>query len=246
MGFAQWYNAQKVSVQAAVVGGVVAIAGGLITGIFGIVNTELANSSVSHGVLTATPISSTHVSIFTAPSSRSVTAPADQSASTQDSPSPSPPSSPSPTPDPGPTPLTAAQIGQDALGLTAENGSTVTAAHCSPGSAQQYTDGSTQAECDLTFSNKIVLRAAVTVYTDGSASYDAQYQENLTAADVEKIMSGQKTESGWSVIAATCYQSTLQQEGNGYIQVECMLTLANDTSHQTTVTYNGVSPPSWT
>ena len=131
------------------------------------------------------------------------------------------------------------------MGLRAENGSTVTVARCSQGSVQQYAGGSTQAECDLTFSNNVILRASVTVYSGGSRNYDGQYQENLTAADVEKIMAGQKTASGWTVISATCYQSTLQKESNGSTQVECILTLANNTSYQTTVTYNGISPPTW-
>jgi hypothetical protein len=125
----------------------------------------------------------------------------------------------------------------------AENGSTVMDAHCSPGSVEQYADGSMQAECDLKFSNNVILRASVTVCRNGSANYDGQYQENLTAADVEKIMAGQKTASGWAVISATCYQSTLQKESDGYTQVECVLTISNNTSYQTTVTYNGISSP---
>lgn len=242
MGFAHWYNAQKVTVQAAVIGGVVAIAGGLITGVFSIVNTELAKPSASAAVLAPTPKSTALVSAPAPSSSSAAIASAGRSASAQISP---PPSSPSSTPITTPTPLTAAQIEQDAVGLTAKNGSTVTVAYCRPGSVQLYADGSTQADCDLTFSNNVVLRASVTVYSDGSRTYDGKYQENLTAADVEKIMAGQQTAGGWAVVSATCYQSTLQKESNGSTQVECVLTLANNTSSQTTVTYNGISPPTW-
>lgn len=41
MRFRHWYNAQKVSVQVAVVGGILAILGGVITGLFGIIDIEL-------------------------------------------------------------------------------------------------------------------------------------------------------------------------------------------------------------
>lgn len=250
MGFARWYNAQKVTVQAAAVAGVVAITGGLITGVFSVVDTELTKTSVQISTSASTPTltkpESTAVAsssaTATATSSATATATAGQSASTQAS---RPPSSASPTPVTISTPLTAAQIEQDAIGLTEKNGSTVAAARCSPTSVQQYADGSTQADCDLTFSNNVVLRASVTVYSNGSRTYDAKYQENLTAADVENIMAGQPTAGGWAVVSAVCYQSTLKKEPNGSTQVECVLTLANNTSYETTVTYNGVSDPTW-
>ncbi len=125
------------------------------------------------------------------------------------------------------------------------NGSTVTTAHCSPGSVQLFADGSTQADCDLTFSNNVVLRASVTVYSNGSTTWNGKYQENLTAADFEKVLAGRQTAGGWAVISATCYQSTLQKDPDGSTQVECLLTLGNNTSYETTVTYNGISAPTW-
>jgi hypothetical protein len=42
MGFGRWYNAQKVGVQVAIVGGVLAIVGAVVAGVFGIVDVELA------------------------------------------------------------------------------------------------------------------------------------------------------------------------------------------------------------
>jgi hypothetical protein len=48
--FGSWYGGQKGAVQAAVVGGVFVLVGGIVTGLFGIVNTELAKS----GAQTAT------------------------------------------------------------------------------------------------------------------------------------------------------------------------------------------------
>jgi hypothetical protein len=42
MGFGRWYNAQKVGVQVAIVGGVLAIVGAFVAGVFGIVDVELA------------------------------------------------------------------------------------------------------------------------------------------------------------------------------------------------------------
>jgi len=242
MGFSRWYNAQKVTVQAAVIGGVLAIIGGLVTGVFSIVNTELAKPDASAAALAPTPTLTTSVSAPATPSSAAATAAAGQSASTQISPSPSSPSS---TPATSPTPLTAAQIAQDVVGRTAMNGSTVTSAHCGQGSVQLYADGSTQADCDLTFSNNVVLRASVTVYSDGSTTWNGMYQENLTAADVEKVLAGRQTAGGWAVISATCYQSTLRKEPDGSTQVECVLTLGNNTSYETTVTYNGISAPTW-
>ena len=42
MGFRSWYNTQKVGVQVAVVGGVLTIVSGVVAGVFGIVDVELA------------------------------------------------------------------------------------------------------------------------------------------------------------------------------------------------------------
>jgi hypothetical protein len=242
MGLARWYNAQKVTVQAAVIGGVLAITGGLITGGFSIVNTELAKPDASVAASAPTPTLTMRVSAPATSSSATATATSSHSAAPQISRSPSSPSSTPATP---PIPLTAAQIAQDTVGRTATNGSTVTTAHCSQGSVQLYAGGSTQADCDLTFSNNVVLRASVTVYGDGSTTWSGMYQENLTAADVEEALVGRPTTGGWSVISATCYQSTLQKEPDGSTQVECVLTLGNNTSYETTVTYNGISAPTW-
>ena len=105
-------------------------------------------------------------------------------------------------------------------------------------------NGSAQAECDLTYSNGAVMRASVTVYSNGSTTWNDRYQENLTAADFQRVLVGLQTISDGDVVSATCYQSTLQKESDGYTQVECVLTLGN-ASHETTVTYNGVSSPTW-
>jgi hypothetical protein len=249
MGLARWYNAQKVTVQAAAIGGVLAIVGGLVTGAFSIVNTELARPDGAAAALTPKPTLASSIAAPATTSSAAATATASQSASTQVSPSPSSPfprSSPSPTPAASRTPLTAVQIAQDITGDKATNGSTVRTAHCSLGSVQLFTNGSAQADCDLTFSNDAVMRASVTVYSNGSTTWNNQYQENLTAADFENVLVGRQTISDGDVVSATCYQSTLQKESDGYTQVECVLTLGNNTSHETTVTYNGISSPTWT
>lgn len=242
MGLARWYNAQKVTVQAAAIGGVLAIIGGLVTGAFTIVNTELARSDTSAAASIPTPTLAASVTAPATSTSAAATATASQSASAQASPSPSSRSS---TPAASRRPLTAAQIAHDVVGYTAANGSTVTTAHCSPGSVQLFTNGSAQAGCDLTFSNDVVMRASVTVYSNGSTVWNDEYQENLTAADFEMVLVGLQTISDGDIVPAACYQSTLQKESDGYTQVECVLTLGN-TSHETTVTYNGISPPTWT
>jgi hypothetical protein len=249
MGLARWYNAQKVTVQAAAIGGVLAIAGGLVTGAFSIVNTELApRPDSAAAALTPKPTLAVSVAVPATTSPAAATATASQSAPPQVSPSPSSPSSPSPrspTPVASRTPLTAAQIAQDVIGYQDANGSTVRTARCSPGSVQLFTNGSAQADCDLTLVNGAVMRASVTVYSNGSPAWNDDYQENLTAADFQNVLVGLPTISAGNVVAATCYQSTLQKESDGNTQVECVLTLGNNTSHETTVTYNGVSSPRW-
>lgn len=48
MGFGRWYNAQRAGVQAAVVGGVLTVAAGVVAGVFGIVDVELAKPSAQN------------------------------------------------------------------------------------------------------------------------------------------------------------------------------------------------------
>lgn len=245
MGLARWYNAQKVAVQAAAIGGVLALAGGMVTGAFSIVSTELARPDGAAAASNPTPtLAASAAAPVATSSSPTATATVSQSASPQVSPSSSSLSPPSATPAVSQSPLTAAQIAQDVAGDEASNGSTVRTARCSPGSVQLFTNGSAQADCDLTFSSNIVMRASVTVYGNGSSTWNDQYQENLTAADFEKALVGLQTINDGNVVAATCYQSTLQKESDGYTQVECVLTLEN-ASHETTVTYNGISSPTW-
>jgi hypothetical protein len=45
MGFRHWYDAQNVVVQAAVISGIVVLVGGVVAGIFGIIDVELAKPS---------------------------------------------------------------------------------------------------------------------------------------------------------------------------------------------------------
>lgn len=51
MGFGRWYNAQKFGVKIAVVGGILAIVGGVATGAFGVVDVELAKPSAQTSAL---------------------------------------------------------------------------------------------------------------------------------------------------------------------------------------------------
>lgn len=55
MGFGQWYKSQKAGVQVAVVSGILVIVGGVVSGVFGIVDVELAKP----GTQTSTPAPAT-------------------------------------------------------------------------------------------------------------------------------------------------------------------------------------------
>ena len=72
MGFRRWYNAQKVGVQVAVVGGVLAIISGAVAGVFGIVDVELAKPSPQPATSALTATRTTSASPTVTPSSGSV------------------------------------------------------------------------------------------------------------------------------------------------------------------------------
>ena len=145
--------------------------------------------------------------------------------------------------------LSAGQIAHDAIGETetrgVNTGATVTNATCYQDTVQQNANFTTQAECDLTLSNNVILRAAVTDNDSGSTTSENQYQENLTASDIANAVYGDVATDGLTVTASTCYQSTLQIENNGYTQVQCNLTFSNGNTYYDTVTYNGLSTPSF-
>ena len=145
--------------------------------------------------------------------------------------------------------LSAGQIAHDAIGETetrgVNTGATVTNATCYQDTVQQNANFTTQAECDLTLSNGVILRAAVTDNGSGSTTSENQYQENLTASDIANAVYGDVATDGLTVRASTCYQNTLQIENNGYAQVQCNLTFSNGSTYYDTVTYNGLSAPSF-
>ena len=65
MGFRRWYNAQKASVQVAVVAGVLAIVSGVVAGVFGIVDVELAKPGPQPSASAPTPTQTTSASAVT-------------------------------------------------------------------------------------------------------------------------------------------------------------------------------------
>lgn len=71
MGFRRWYNAQKVAVQVAVVGGVLAILSGVVAGVFGIIDVELAKTGSQPSVSASTPTRTTSAPATVTPSSGS-------------------------------------------------------------------------------------------------------------------------------------------------------------------------------
>jgi hypothetical protein len=71
MGFRRWYNAQKVGVQVAVVGGVLAIVSGVVAGVFGIVDVELAKPSAQTSTSALAPARTTSAAAAVTPSSGS-------------------------------------------------------------------------------------------------------------------------------------------------------------------------------
>ena len=181
------------------------------------------------------------------------TSPARVTASPSPSPSPTSPSpSPSPTspsPSPSPSELSAGQIADDMIGEVetggaVNNGRTVTNASCYQDTVRQDADGTTQAECDVTLSNGVILRATVSDNGNGATSYN-QYQENLSASDIANAVYGVQATDGLTVTASTCYANTMQIGNGGYTQVKCNLTFSNGNTYYDTVTYNGLSTPSF-
>lgn len=152
------------------------------------------------------------------------------------------------SPIPSPSELSAGQIADDMTGEVetggVNNGSTVTNASCYQDTVRQDADGTTRAECDITLSNGVILRAAVGDNGNGATSYN-QYQENLSASNIADAVYGIKATDGLTVTASTCYANTMQMENNGYTQVKCNLTFSNGSTYYDTVTYNGLSTASF-
>jgi hypothetical protein len=167
------------------------------------------------------------------------------SSPTSPSPSPSPTS---PSPSPSPSELSAGKIADDMIGEVetggVNNGRKVTNTSCYQDTVRQDADGTTQAECDVTLSNGVILRAAVSDNGNGATSYN-QYQENLSASDIANAVYGVQATGGLTVTASTCYANTMQIENSGYTQVKCNLTFSNGNTYYDTVTYNGISTPSF-
>jgi hypothetical protein len=67
MGFKRWYSAQNVVVQAAAISGIVALAGGVVAGIFGIVDVELAKPSAQASAPAPTSTTTTSAPSTSAP-----------------------------------------------------------------------------------------------------------------------------------------------------------------------------------
>jgi len=158
------------------------------------------------------------------------------------SPSPSPgPTSPSPSP--GAT--SASQIASDVTGNTVDtgrhSGATVTSATCYQDSLGESGNGTAYADCDLTYSDGAVFRAVVTD-RNGSASSQAQYQENLSASDVANYAVGDTVNTGINtgatVTSATCY--TAQLESSDWTYATCQLDLSNGADIDATVEDNGL------
>lgn len=158
------------------------------------------------------------------------------------------PSPASPFPSPSTPELSAGQIAQDVVGgqetSGVNSGATVTNAACYQDTVSQNAEGTTQAECDLTLSNGVILRAAVTDIGT-TTSWNDQYQENLTASNIANAVYGRQATDGLTITASTCYGSTLQLESSGYTRIQCNLTFSNGETYYDTVTDNGLSTPSF-
>jgi hypothetical protein len=154
----------------------------------------------------------------------------------------------SPSPSPSPPELSAGQIAHDLIGDTetggVDNGTTVTSATCYQDTVRQNADGTTQAECDATLSNGVILRVAASDTGKGT-TFDNRYQENLSASSIANAVYGVQATDGLTVTASTCYASTMQIENNGYTRIQCNLTFSNGYTYYKTVTYNGLSTPSF-
>jgi hypothetical protein len=149
------------------------------------------------------------------------------------------------TPPAPPSPLTASQIAGDVTGDIVDaprySGATVTSATCYQDSVRQSGDGTAYAECDLTYSDGAVFRSAVTD-EGGRASFQEQYQENLTTSDIADYVVGDVAASGIdtgaTVTSATCY--TAQLENNDWTYATCGLDLSNGAFIYATVMDNGI------
>jgi hypothetical protein len=149
------------------------------------------------------------------------------------------------SPDPSPTPLSATQIANDVTGDIVDadrhSGATVTSATCYQDSVSQSGNGTANAECDLTYSDGAVFRSAVTD-DGGRASFEEQYQENLTAGDIANYAVGDTEtygiNTGSTVTSATCYSAQLQS--NGWTYGKCDLDLSNGAVIYATVQDNGI------
>ena len=156
------------------------------------------------------------------------------------------PTLPSPTAPTVSSPLSAAQIANDVTGdtvgsLSRHSGATVSSASCYPSSVVQSGDGASSAECDLTYSDGAIFRAAVT--DDGpNNSFQEQYQENLSAGNMANDLVGATVTSGIhtgaTVSSVTCY--TAQLSDTGWTDGSCDLDLSDDTVVSATVEDNGI------
>jgi hypothetical protein len=140
----------------------------------------------------------------------------------------------------------AGQIANDVTGDTVNasrhSGASVTSATCYQSSVGQSGNGVTYAECDLTYSDGAVFRATVTD-KDGNTSFQEQYQENLTAADIAGYAVGDIVTSGFNtgatVSSATCF--TAELSSNGWTYATCDLDLSNGAVlDDATVADNGI------
>jgi hypothetical protein len=166
----------------------------------------------------------------------------DHNVSPRPSPPPSSPSSPSNTPS---SPPSASQIANDVtdetVNDTRHSGATVSSATCYPASVSQSAAGTAYAECDVAYSDGADFRVYVTD-NDGNASFQEQYQENLSPDDIadyavgDVVTSGSDT--GATVSSATCY--TAQLSSNGWTYADCDLDLSNDAEISATVEDNGI------
>ena len=105
----------------------------------------------------------------------------------------------------------------------------------------QSGDGTTYAECDLTYSDGAVFRAAVK--DDGTnTSFQEQYQENLSPSDIATYAVGDNVTSGAdagaTVSSGAC--STSQLSNNGWTYATCVLNLSNGAVVGATVADNGI------
>jgi hypothetical protein len=144
-----------------------------------------------------------------------------------------------------PAELSAAQIARRLIGHEPAQGAVsnreITKASCYQKTVRLRSDG-TAAACDVTLSNGVVLRDAVTVTSTGVDAVE-QYPETISASDIANDMIGNLTSDNALIVRAECNQGTLQKLRQNFIEAQCELKLNDGRTDRTSVIDNGIGAP---